>query len=292
MRRGPSCTTSAPASGEPMLLIQGMSATHLAWGRAVPRSLLEPSFDCIVFDNRGMGLSAPAERAVHDRRHGRRRARPARRAGDRERPRRRHLDGRDDRPGAGARPPRAAAHADPRLHLLRRPGVAADGPEPTSRAWSRRWPRATASGSSGRCGRSTSPPPSAPTRAASPTFTEMAEALPAPRADDRAADAGAAPRTTPATASPSSRLPTLVIHGTADRAARRRQRPADRRADPRRPARAARGRRPHVLVGAAAALGRADPRARAGAGLSGRRASALAELRSRPGSSLPLTLKT
>jgi pimeloyl-ACP methyl ester carboxylesterase len=47
-------------SGEPMLLIQGMSATHLAWGRPF-LSLLEERFDCIVFDNRGMGLSGRAE---------------------------------------------------------------------------------------------------------------------------------------------------------------------------------------------------------------------------------------
>jgi 3-oxoadipate enol-lactonase len=46
-------------SGEPMLLIQGMSATHLAWGRAFIAPL-EESFECIVFDNRGMGLSGPA----------------------------------------------------------------------------------------------------------------------------------------------------------------------------------------------------------------------------------------
>jgi 3-oxoadipate enol-lactonase len=46
--------------GEPLLLIQGMSATHLAWGRPFLDEL-ERSFDCIVFDNRGMGLSGPAE---------------------------------------------------------------------------------------------------------------------------------------------------------------------------------------------------------------------------------------
>jgi pimeloyl-ACP methyl ester carboxylesterase len=46
--------------GEPMLLIQGMSATHLAWGRPF-LSELESSFDCIVFDNRGMGRSGQAE---------------------------------------------------------------------------------------------------------------------------------------------------------------------------------------------------------------------------------------
>jgi pimeloyl-ACP methyl ester carboxylesterase len=47
-------------SGEPMLLIQGMSATHMAWGRPF-LAPLEESFDCVVFDNRGMGMSGPAQ---------------------------------------------------------------------------------------------------------------------------------------------------------------------------------------------------------------------------------------
>jgi 3-oxoadipate enol-lactonase len=46
--------------GEPLLLIQGMSATHLAWGRPFLDEL-EHGFDTIVFDNRGMGLSGEAE---------------------------------------------------------------------------------------------------------------------------------------------------------------------------------------------------------------------------------------
>jgi 3-oxoadipate enol-lactonase len=46
--------------GEPMLLIQGMSATHLAWGRPF-LDRLESDFDLTVFDNRGMGLSGRAE---------------------------------------------------------------------------------------------------------------------------------------------------------------------------------------------------------------------------------------
>jgi 3-oxoadipate enol-lactonase len=46
--------------GEPMLLIQGMSGTHLAWGRPF-LSQLEASFDCTIFDNRGMGRSGRAE---------------------------------------------------------------------------------------------------------------------------------------------------------------------------------------------------------------------------------------
>jgi 3-oxoadipate enol-lactonase len=45
-------------AGEPLLLIQGMSATHLAWGRPFS-SLLEQSFDVLSFDNRGIGLSSP-----------------------------------------------------------------------------------------------------------------------------------------------------------------------------------------------------------------------------------------
>ncbi len=48
--------------GEPLLLIQGMTANHLAWGRPFS-SLLEQSFDVIAFDNRGMGLSSPTTEA-------------------------------------------------------------------------------------------------------------------------------------------------------------------------------------------------------------------------------------
>jgi pimeloyl-ACP methyl ester carboxylesterase len=46
--------------GEPLLLIQGMSGTHLAWGRPLLDEL-ERSFETIVFDNRGIGLSGRAE---------------------------------------------------------------------------------------------------------------------------------------------------------------------------------------------------------------------------------------
>jgi pimeloyl-ACP methyl ester carboxylesterase len=44
-------------SGEPLLLIQGMSGTHRAWGEAF-LAPLEPVFDCIIYDHRGVGLSA------------------------------------------------------------------------------------------------------------------------------------------------------------------------------------------------------------------------------------------
>jgi pimeloyl-ACP methyl ester carboxylesterase len=46
--------------GEPLLLIQGMSATHMAWGRPFLDELIR-SFETIVFDNRGMGRSGRAE---------------------------------------------------------------------------------------------------------------------------------------------------------------------------------------------------------------------------------------
>jgi 3-oxoadipate enol-lactonase len=43
--------------GEPLLLIQGLSGTHFTWGEPF-LSRLEPDFDCVVFDNRGIGSSA------------------------------------------------------------------------------------------------------------------------------------------------------------------------------------------------------------------------------------------
>jgi 3-oxoadipate enol-lactonase len=47
-------------SGEPLLLIQGMSGTHVSWGEPF-RDLLEGEFDVVAFDNRGIGLSAPID---------------------------------------------------------------------------------------------------------------------------------------------------------------------------------------------------------------------------------------
>jgi 3-oxoadipate enol-lactonase len=43
-------------SGEPLLLIQGMSGTHVSWGEPF-RNLLDEGFDVVAFDNRGIGLS-------------------------------------------------------------------------------------------------------------------------------------------------------------------------------------------------------------------------------------------
>lgn len=47
-------------SGEPLLLIQGMSGTHLSWGEPFLAALRE-HFDVTAFDNRGIGLSAPID---------------------------------------------------------------------------------------------------------------------------------------------------------------------------------------------------------------------------------------
>jgi 3-oxoadipate enol-lactonase len=49
-------------SGEPLLLIQGMSGTHVSWGEPFLEPLRE-HFDVVAFDNRGIGLSAPIEGA-------------------------------------------------------------------------------------------------------------------------------------------------------------------------------------------------------------------------------------
>jgi 3-oxoadipate enol-lactonase len=47
-------------SGEPLLMIQGMSGTHVSWGEPF-LGPLRTHFDVIAFDNRGIGLSAPIE---------------------------------------------------------------------------------------------------------------------------------------------------------------------------------------------------------------------------------------
>lgn len=47
-------------SGEPLLLIQGMSGTHVSWGKQF-KGALEEGFDVVAFDNRGIGLSAPVD---------------------------------------------------------------------------------------------------------------------------------------------------------------------------------------------------------------------------------------
>ncbi len=151
-------------SGEPLLLIQGMSATHLAWGRDF-LAPLEESFDCIVFDNRGMGLSGEARMPFST----------ADMAGDVAalldalEIERAHVVGISM--GGMIAQELALAHPE-RIRTLTLGATYCGGPEGTlmaeddCRCSAPRWPRATASRSSGRCGRSTSPPASAPRRAA------------------------------------------------------------------------------------------------------------------------------
>lgn len=45
-------------AGEPLLLIQGLSGNHLHWGERF-LSRLEPAFETIAYDHRGIGLSDP-----------------------------------------------------------------------------------------------------------------------------------------------------------------------------------------------------------------------------------------
>src|SRR5262245_34560699 len=46
--------------GEPLLLIQGLSGTHLAWGEPF-LAALGPGLSSIVYDHRGIGLSGPLD---------------------------------------------------------------------------------------------------------------------------------------------------------------------------------------------------------------------------------------
>ncbi len=45
-------------SGEPLLLVQGMSGTHAAWGEPFLAALEEAGFQTVAYDHRGIGRSA------------------------------------------------------------------------------------------------------------------------------------------------------------------------------------------------------------------------------------------
>jgi len=47
-------------AGEPLLLIMGMSGTHLSWGEPFPEAL-RGHFEVVIYDHRGMGRSARTE---------------------------------------------------------------------------------------------------------------------------------------------------------------------------------------------------------------------------------------
>jgi 3-oxoadipate enol-lactonase len=50
--------TQRRGAGEPLLLIQGMSGTHLSWGEPFATTL-ERDFDVVAYDHRGIGRSDP-----------------------------------------------------------------------------------------------------------------------------------------------------------------------------------------------------------------------------------------
>ena len=112
--------------------------------------------------------------------------------------------------------PRARAHADARLHLLRRRGQRADEPRGVRAARRARWPPATASARCAPRGRSTSLRASPPTR-------RPARASGRSRCERRRGPAGDRWRRCSAIAGHDTSerlgalaLPTLVMHGTLD----------------------------------------------------------------------------
>ena len=54
---GPTVNYVRRGSGEPMLLVQGMSGTHLSWGEPFLTEL-ERDFDLVAYDHRGVGRSS------------------------------------------------------------------------------------------------------------------------------------------------------------------------------------------------------------------------------------------
>ncbi len=293
-RRDASFNYERAGAGEPLLLIQGMSATHIAWGGPFS-SLLEESFDCIAFDNRGIGLSGPvtepftiAEMAAD-----------ALGLLDALEIESAHVLGISM--GGMIAQELALAHPE-RLRSLTLGCTycGGEGSQLMDPADFQGLVEAMASGDPDRVlpgDVGAEPLPRLPRRREPLRRVHRDGAKRCPRRARRSAcRCRRSSPTTPAPDLPSLAPPTLVIHGTEDRVLRRRQRPHDRLAPPRRPAGDPRGRRPHVLVGAARALRRAGPRARAGAGLSADRLSLHlpppATSAQPAGSSLPSTLKT
>ena len=244
--------------GEPMILIQGMSGTHLAWGDAFPEQLRE-SFECILFDNRGMGRSGRAELPFTT----------ADLAADTIG----LLDALEIESahvvgvsmGGAIAQELALAHPE-RVRTLTLGasfcgGLEGDLMDPEDLQM---LGAAFASGDRDRVFRAMWEINFSPAFAADDSrfaaFRAMGSQLPAPQPVVLQQMRACAAHDTSDRLNQIS-MPSLVIHGTADRLIRVRQRRADRAADPG-PARAARGRRSHVLVGAARARGRADPRAR------------------------------
>ena len=107
-------------AGEPVLLIQGMSGTHLAWGEAFLAGLGD-DLDVVAYDHRGVGEldAAGPSRSPSPSSPTTPRACSTRSGWD-DAHVLGHLDGRHGRPGARAAPSAADPHADARLHVPRR----------------------------------------------------------------------------------------------------------------------------------------------------------------------------
>src|SRR3954470_10149804 len=52
----------AEGSGEPLLMVMGLSGSSKAWYRLLPHA--SRAAECIVFDSRGTGAAAPAPRPL------------------------------------------------------------------------------------------------------------------------------------------------------------------------------------------------------------------------------------
>ena len=251
--------------GEPMLLIQGMSATHLAWGRPFS-SQLERSFDCIAFDNRGIGLSAPATEPFTIAEM----AADALGVLDALEIESAHVVG----ISMGGMIAQELALAHPgRLRSLTLGCTYCGGPgsQLMDPADFRGLVEAMASGDRQRVFRAmwelNLSPAFREDESRYAEFAEMAEALPAPRETIGFQVQAIAAHDTSARLH-RARAPHVGHPRNRGQGAGYRQWPHDRRPDPR-PAGDPRRRRPHVLVGAAAALRSAGARPRPGAGLSG-----------------------
>ncbi len=250
--------------GEPLLLIQGMTANLLAWGRPFS-SLLEERFDVISFDNRGMGLSSPVTEGFSI----------AEMAADTAallealEIESAHVLGISM--GGMIAQELALAHPEQvRSLTLGCTYCGGPGSQLMDPADFQDMVEAMSSGNTQRVYRAMYELNLSPAFRADESryaeFTAMTEALPASRQTIGFQLQAIMAHDT------SARLPELDDpdpgHPRHRRPrARLPQRSPDRLADSRRPPRDLRGRRPHVLVGAAAALGRADPRARARARL-------------------------
>ena len=207
--------TFGEPDGEPLLFVMGLGAQGHVWDEEMLLAFVDRGFFAIRFDNRDVGLSTKPEGidagvvtagilaafggetvggAVRPRRPGGGRGEPARPPRHRVRAHRRGVDGRDDRPADGHRPPRAGPvrHVDHVDH--RRPRRRPAGSRRSPRSCSSRPPPAATR-------RSRAASRSAGRSAARPTSTRTRLGA-VPRSPTTAASTR---RASPTSSSPSSR---------------------------------------------------------------------------------------